>query len=283
LQPALITVQLVWPFHKRARILLLTAYDAGFVDIASLSIPRMMRYAKRHNLSFRAVTDSASERPGSWIKVPPIRAALNEKFDYVWWIDADALLLRDDIDIRSAIIPTADLLLSWLGPETTDWHGPPELPGHFNAGVMLIRVGSWARDFLKLIWEETNSHQWADQASILHHLGYDNLLGLGVENPLSVHRKHLGYLDPAWNSVPGVAMTEDPIVYHYAGLPNRDRVRLMQADASTPMSADISSRRQRARHINRLVKEARFEAVTAPAPRPNLPSFHHNGNVGCKG
>jgi hypothetical protein len=55
----------------------------------------------------------------------------------ILWVYADALLIRNDVDIRDEVRPNHDLSVSWLGPETAGWQASPELVGHFNTGVIL--------------------------------------------------------------------------------------------------------------------------------------------------
>jgi hypothetical protein len=246
-----------WPM-KRQTVLLLTAYDQSFADLASLTLPRMRAYAERNKCEFRAITEIDSSRPGGWLKIPPIRQALSEGFDFILWIDADALLIRNDVDIRDEVRPNHDLSLSWLGPETTDWQAPPDVVGHFNTGVMLIRNTPWAHDFFARVWASTPmDHSWWEQATILHLLGYNNLIGKGIEDPTNVDRQRVHKLDPAWNSVPGIAMAADPIVHHYAGVDMSKRFDLMRTDGMMPVSVKREGRLERARRVSAAVRQAR--------------------------
>lgn len=244
----------------REKVLLLTAYDQSFGEIASVTVPRMQAYSDRNQCEFHAVTEIDCSRPGGWLKIPPIRHALTLAYDFVFWIDSDALVIRDDVDIRGEASADHDLHLCWLGPETTDWQAPPELVGHFNSGVMLIRNTSWAREFFAKVWEsQAREHPWYEQATILHLLGYDNLVGWGTEDPANDDRRRVHHLDPAWNSVPGVAMAPDPIVHHYAGVDMSKRLGLMLGDAMRPVSANKEHRLERARLVSQEVWQARHE------------------------
>src|SRR5262249_15368967 len=179
-------------FRVSRSVLILTAHDEAFRPIAELTIPRMQRYANRHGCDFRVVTDVDRSRPGGWIKIPPIRQALAEEFDFVFWIDADVLLIRDDVDIRSAARDGRDLHMSWMGPETMDWQAPSWLVGHFNTGVMLIRNTGWSRDFFDRVWASTPlDHPWWEQATILDLLGYKHLIDRGSADPANPDRPHV--------------------------------------------------------------------------------------------
>jgi hypothetical protein len=217
----------------RPTVCLLTAYNSAYDAFAALTIPRMQAYANRYGYVFRAIRSDDCERRGGWIKIAPIRAALAEQFDYVFWIDADALIVRQDIDIAAAMHGQADLQMAWHGPETSRLDGGDFQP-HFNSGVMLIRATEWSRSCFARVWDTGPvAHAWNDQATILHLLGRDDILELGAERPDEPDRSHVDHLDCIWNSIPGVAMATDPVVHHYAGLKFDARLRLLEADVKT--------------------------------------------------
>ncbi|MBW7971503.1 hypothetical protein HYH08_18825 [Bradyrhizobium sp. BR 10289] len=171
-----------------------------------------------------------------------IRAALEDDFDFVLWMDVDAVMLRNDVDIRTAMVDGAHLHMAWHGPETSEIMAADFVP-HFNSGVMLVRVNDWSRAFFKQIWETGQlRHPWFDQATILHVLGYDGCLGLGPDRPDEPNRSRLARLDTAWNSIPGLATAPDPIVHHYAGISNpATRLKMIEVDAMTaPLREQMS-------------------------------------------
>ncbi|MCK1652148.1 hypothetical protein IVA88_11965 [Bradyrhizobium sp. 149] len=174
------------------------------------------------------------ERPRGWIKIEAIRAVLEDNFDFVLWVDVDAIVLRRDVDVRTVAIDGASLQMAWHGPETSKIEAENFVP-HFNSGVMLIRVGDWSRDFFKRVWEAGQlPHHWSDQATIHHLLGYDECLGLGPNRPEEPDRIRLARLDTIWNSAPGLAVAPDAIIHHYAGISNPStRLRLVEADVNT--------------------------------------------------
>jgi hypothetical protein len=210
-------------------VCLLTSYTSNYSAFAALTIPHMEEYAERHGYEFRAVQNDDCDRKGGWIKIEPIREALAAGFDFVFWVDIDALVVRKDVDIRIAAKPGADLHMAWHDQGAIRFGDP----AHFNSGVMLIRSSDWARDFFMRVWETGQlQHAWADQATILHLSGYDDILRLGAARP--EERKHVATLDTAWNSIVGIEVADDPIIHHYAGIPDDEvRLGLMAADAAT--------------------------------------------------
>jgi Nucleotide-diphospho-sugar transferase len=218
----------------RQSVCLLTAYDSIQQPLAAFTVPRMQALADAHGYQRRSIHGDSWKRPRGWMKIEVIRTAIEDNFDFVLWMDVDAVVLRNDIDVRTAAVNDADLHLAWHGPETSEIMAADFVP-HFNSGVMLIRVNDWSRAFFKQVWETGQlRHPWFDQATILHALGYDDCLGLGPDRPNEPNRSRLARLDTAWNSIPGLAIAPDPIVHHYAGISNPStRLRLVEADALT--------------------------------------------------
>jgi hypothetical protein len=194
----------------------------------------MKAFAATHGYEQRFIHGDNWKRPRGWLKIEAIRAALEDGFDFILWMDVDAIVLRNDVDVRTAAVDGADLHMAWHGPNTSEIMATDFVP-HFNSGIMLIRATEWSRAFFKQVWEIGQlRHPWFDQATILHALGFDECLGLGPDRPGEPNRSRLARLDTAWNSIPGLATVPDPIVHHYAGISNPStRLKMVAADALT--------------------------------------------------
>ncbi|MEA2986832.1 MAG: hypothetical protein QOD94_3086, partial [Alphaproteobacteria bacterium] len=207
-----------------AKVLVLTAYDPPFAGLAALTVPRMRAFSERHGYAFRETRVSDAGRRPVWMKITALRQALDEDHDLIMWIDVDALILRLDVDLRGALPPGKDLGMVWHGGDAVMPNG---VPAHLNAGVLMVRPGSWSRDFFRRVAETRLKHYWQEQAAMLHLLGYDAALGLGPDRPQAPDRQQVARLDPAWNAIPAVATVADPIIHHWAGIsgPARERGR----------------------------------------------------------
>lgn len=207
----------------------------------------MQAFAARHRHDLRVHRMEDTDLDRAWMKVPPILDALQSDFEFVIWFDIDALILRLDRDILDEARPGTDLLVSWHGPETTRLAGAlsPDLslPAHYNAGVYLIRRSNWSRDFFArmLAMRGQVDHVWSDQAVLHVMLGLDESLGLGSNRADAPDRLLVGHLDAAWNSIPGFAMADDPVIHHFAGLPHEIRLRLMRSDVAMLQVYDSGS------------------------------------------
>ena len=103
-------------------------------------------------ISSASFTATIGNARAVWLKIEVIRAALDDNYDFVLWMDVDAVVLRNDVDIRSAAVDAADLHMAWHGPDTSEIMAADFVP-HFNSGVMLIRVTDWSRAFFERVWE----------------------------------------------------------------------------------------------------------------------------------
>lgn len=220
--------------RRRQRVCVLTAYNSRMQAIAAFTVPRMHAFAQTQGYEVRAISAEDWQRQRGWIKIEAVLAALDDDFDFILWVDIDALIVRRDVDVRAAAVDGADLHMVWHAPRTSVLQGF-DLEPQYNSGVMLIRVADWSRSFFRQVWDVGQiDHPWTDQATILHLLGYDNILLLGPERPEEPNRRRVAHLDPIWNAVPGIAMAPDPIIHHYAGIEDpMTRLRLMEVDART--------------------------------------------------
>lgn len=222
------------------RCCVVTAYrSSDYAELAALSLPRMQAFAERYGHDLRVHRLERSDLDRAWMKIPPILEALDGNFEFVVWFDIDALILRFDRDILDAARPDADLMISWHDTDTAQlgFNGPSEnsAPSHYNAGVYLIRRSDWSRDFFRrmLTMRGQIDHPWSDQAALHAMLGLNYSLGFGPDLVNAPDRSSIGHLDVAWNSIPGVAMADDPIVLHFAGLPHDVRLKLMKSTVAT--------------------------------------------------
>jgi len=218
-----------------AQAAMITGYDRGYVDIAALTVPIMRSYAKRHGLVFYAEVFTATERAPSWSKIPAIKRALARRYDPVIWIDADALIVRPDLDIQDGADPSKDILVDPF----------------YNAGVMLIRNTPWSDSVLDTVWNNqlVPEHASWDNAAFLYTLGYRRWLGRGEDDcPNEDVRSHIGQLDARWNRLPLVQPSNGAFIRHYAGLPLRARVALIRRDIAIPFYGLIASPASRLAH-----------------------------------
>lgn len=136
------TLQMLYPNDDKPKIAIAMIAD-NFMqpDIRNLTIRNKERYARTwgYDLFVPNHTELAAMADGlpvAWAKFPLIKQVLRTH-DYVLVIDADAVILREDISLHKAIdsMGNASLLIS------DDHNGP-------NSGVFIMKRSQWSTTFL---------------------------------------------------------------------------------------------------------------------------------------
>ena len=136
------------------KILILTLADEPYWPIARISNPNKAAYAARHGYDFRAYSHSNdTRRPTSWSKLQLVANAL-EEYDWVFWTDADSLIMNSEMPLEYIIDKYADMIAA------ADENG-------LNTGQFLasprafdILIQADVKD------EEFMHHPWWEQAAI---------------------------------------------------------------------------------------------------------------------
>ena len=165
--------------------LVVTAFDTSY-EVGFLCATVNEAYCAQHGYGFRrellspeAMGSLAANRHLAWAKVALLRKLMNDSsfhFDYLVWIDADALVLNHAVRLETFVETAAgaDLI---IGEDMAD-------TDLLNTGLMLFRRTSWCRELLRRWWEESEvrwHHEvcW-DQTGLCRVLTRD---GFGKEKP----------------------------------------------------------------------------------------------------
>lgn len=215
-------------------------------ELLAQSAPTIAAYAARHGWSVVLTSeDLEPSRPASWSKVKLIQE-LMPQYDYVFWVDADAIIVDLDRDLLAEVGDDAD---AWFARHPQAYDADAAV---LNAGVFLVRSSTFAEELLQAMWsaEQFIDHNWWENAALLDVLGYS------LEAPYpkvrdSPWEDRVGELDLAWNSVPGYCESPRPAVNHHARSDHDDfgrRLAAMAADrlatlpGSSPASAPAARR-----------------------------------------
>ncbi|MEI8084185.1 MAG: hypothetical protein WCI74_20280, partial [Actinomycetes bacterium] len=134
-------------------------------ELLNLVEPTFRAYADRFGYELVTHTESVDgSRPVVWSKIPLIVQALRT-YDEVFWVDADAIVLRFDRDVATCVRP--DTEFAWAVHE----YGLGSLP---NAGVLFVRATDQAFRALETAYAQHDliDHPWSDNAALLRTLGY---------------------------------------------------------------------------------------------------------------
>jgi galactosyl transferase GMA12/MNN10 family len=192
------------------------------------SLHTFRRFGERHDYDvIVGGEETISDRAPAWSKVALLRRLL-ETYDYVLWVDADAIILDDSVDPASLLGEQhyqALVRYRWNDEECA------------CTGVWLLRSVERAVAFLDEVWSGGEGylrrHPW-EQAAVMRLLGYsvdpDRFIG-----PTDWSDGTL-WLDNEWDTIPAftVGRRLAPCkIRHYARESNRIRQRQMRTDRHT--------------------------------------------------
>lgn len=162
------------------------------------------RYAKRHGLDYWCITGNPmAEKRAGWGKIPLLLAGIALGYECVVWLDADAIVIEMDTNLAT-LAPGGIAMVRHPNPE------------HWNTGLIISRATAATERF----WREVdispeNNSSWMEQLAV-------NELACRSDFAPLFHS-----LDLAWNSVPGIAMAENPAVIAAHGLPHQARQAIL--------------------------------------------------------
>jgi hypothetical protein len=187
------------------KIAILTAFNEAFREIGDIAAKSMRAYAEPRGYDFRCYTIGPEwERKPSWAKVPLILRNLPD-YDYVQWIDADAVVTGEQ-DL-SDILQPATLNIA------RDLNG-------INCGVMAWRNCEQSLHALRYIdhcYPRYADHPWFEQAALMSFV--DELEVCYQPKPLyNAYAEDFG---------------EGTLIRHWPGQPNDVRLVQMRAVAAS--------------------------------------------------
>lgn len=132
------------PCPPAHRITVVTAYDSTYAAIGALSRVNKKAYCGKHGYRFVCRTSGFDEsRPPSWSKV---RFVLDEldKAEWVFWTDADSIVMNSAVPVTRFIQDAADVVLSFDPRQG------------MNTGCFFARRSPWTRAFLERVYARTD-------------------------------------------------------------------------------------------------------------------------------
>lgn len=153
---------LTWYFRKQpdrvpCRFTVLTGYEPSYAHLGEISCPNKEAYCRSHGYTFRCRTDGFDPtRPPAWSKVLFLLEELGES-DWVFWTDADSLIMNSAMQLGWFLDETADLVLS------------RDRINGINTGCFFVKNSTWARAFLQRVYqqEQFSHHPWWENAAVM--------------------------------------------------------------------------------------------------------------------
>lgn len=186
------------------KICILTSYtdhirwdNYGKCDYGDYASLNHHEYANKHGYSYikEIVKDSDyTEWHPTWIKIDVIKKYL-PFFDYVVWIDADAVFVNQHIKIEEFITENVDLVLPKLEADRNTGN----MWTHTTTGFMIWKNSEWSKNILSELWNNPTQYRFEffHEQSRLDELlfpiftneGGDNILHKkieDIENPIKL-------------------------------------------------------------------------------------------------
>ena len=183
-----ILLQQVWP---------LEVYPGDYRPHIELTRKHNEEYCEKWGWDYEPLIGTLSEKyadinNGAWIKVEMIKNALAKGYDYVMWLDADALIYDTDTDCRDAFVNGIGVC----------WMRIPQLD-HWNTGVMYVKNLPQVLEFIdEWLSKFPGSQQWREQ---------------GIFNQMAMQSRIVQTISDRWNATMNYNLVPDAVVLGYHG------------------------------------------------------------------
>jgi hypothetical protein len=163
----------------------------GKCDYGDFSSMNHHEYANKHGYSYvkKIVNDEDyKDWHPTWIKIDVIRTYLSI-FEYVVWIDSDAIFFDQEIKIEDLIEDGVDLVIPKLEIDRVSGN----VWTHTTTGFMIWKNSDWSLKILDELWNNPGDHRFGffHEQTRLDELIHNNLLLPGGENILYKKKEDL--------------------------------------------------------------------------------------------
>jgi hypothetical protein len=174
------------------RICIITSYtdhirwdNYGKCDYGNFASLNHHEYSNKHGYSYIkeiVKNDDYSNWHPTWIKIDVLKKYL-PLYDYVVWIDADAVFVNQDIKIEDLINDGVDLVIPKLEMDRVSGN----MWTHTTTGFMIWKNSEWSNLILNTLWSEPKDYRFTffHEQSRLDELIYDKFTVEGGENILN--------------------------------------------------------------------------------------------------
>lgn len=217
--------------HKICICMLYTDNIASYARLAE-RINRM--YAEKHGYYFHVYRYRLSERAAQWDKVLATYYLLTTNaYDYVFWIDSDAYVNKQEIALEDVMDINADV----------DLHICDDIPNSggiclINTGTFLIKNTPWAVQFLLDWWNDKDAptyyHRSFHEQTVLDKiikrgatLSQNGQVMLSRQSPPSITRIKI-YPTTTFNSDTDLSKIDNYFIVHLMARPEQMRLQKMQ-------------------------------------------------------
>lgn len=176
-------------------------------EMTDLSFINHIHYAKKHNYNYIFYDNTLVDfKYVTWNKVYVLMELINS-FEYIFWIDADAIFTNMDITLESIIEKNPNKSL----------HVCDDIGGwKLNTGAMIWKNNKWSKDVIQ---------QWASMEKIPHNQGAEQqqLINFLINHDKSRKNWHV-YNRRLFNAHPKDHQNGD-FILHMMGLSGKQRIK----------------------------------------------------------
>ena len=154
------------------RICAITLGDSKIRSYSKYSFEINQSYCTRHGYCYIQYNDTIDKtRPPAWSKILAIKDQI-DNFDWIFYIDADAIFFNHDIKIESFIDVNFNMIISEAVNEqwVKQYYSDSKDFLNINSGSFLIKGKNiWSKFLLDYIYSKTNRidhHFWENQSLI---------------------------------------------------------------------------------------------------------------------
>lgn len=217
-------------------VAIVSTWTENIRDLGLLSSKNKKAYADKHGYHFIGREQiNLTGRPASWMKLPFLLSFFDD-FDWIFWTDADSLIVNQDLRLETFIDDNYEMVLAEVQPE--DYLHEPMFQREYqeffkqhgnkkilrvNCGQFFVKCSDWSRDFFAEAWysaTEPNHRLW-EQKSIT-----DLLL---TKPELKQRTKcidcKLFNFNWHWNAK---ASKNNSLLVHFPGYPHAKKIELMK-------------------------------------------------------
>jgi len=134
------------------RIKVIQHSDDRFMNALNLTKPKNIEYCKKYNLDYQDYIGDfvpksiTNERRAYWNKPFILKSIIeNEKYDWIFYLDADAVILNHDINLKNFIEMSdknAEFIVCYVNQKPQDRYW------NFNFGVFFIKSSEYMLDII---------------------------------------------------------------------------------------------------------------------------------------
>lgn len=230
-------------------ICVVTLGNKNIEEYSKYSFAINKKYCEHHGYTYIQHNDVLdSKRPATWSKIIAVKQQIRN-FDWIFWIDADAIFFNHDIRIEDItdnnhyFFASKGMGDAWI----KQYHSNDENLFNLNVGTFIIKG--------KIAWSYSLLENWYSRDERLNHHWLDNqaFSDLYLEgNEYFTSRIKLEEQKVLNGFEQGLYCYEDfspeQYVLHYAGIPHADRIYLLGVRHAEMLDGKFSGEKKKERN-----------------------------------